>query len=101
MSPTLLSSRPLSVRIVSKRLVLNFVPVNHAAFVPLPPQAEGVSHQALSEIERRHRDIVSLQSSIEELADIWRHVAALVESQVTYRGHTIQGYRGGVCSPPG
>lgn len=53
---------------------------------PRPPQAEGVSHQALSEIERRHRDIASLQSSIEELADIWRHVAALVESQVTCTG---------------
>lgn len=53
---------------------------------PRPPQAEGVSHQALSEIERRHRDIASLQSSIEELADIWRHVAALVESQVTCGG---------------
>lgn len=46
----------------------------------------GVSSQALSEIERRHRDIASLQSSIQELADIWRHVAALVESQVTFGG---------------
>lgn len=51
-----------------------------------PPQAEGVSHEALSEIERRHRDITSLQSSIEELADIWTHVAALVEAQVTCGG---------------
>lgn len=52
---------------------------------PRPSQAEGVSHQVLSELERRHRDIASLQSSIEELADIWRHVAVLVESQVTCR----------------
>lgn len=55
-------------------------------FLSPPPQAVGVSSQALSEIERRHRDIASLQSSIEELADIWRHVAALVESQVTSGG---------------
>lgn len=50
------------------------------------PQAGVESSQALSEMEHRHRDIVSLESSIEELADIWRHIAALLESQVTCGG---------------
>lgn len=70
-------------------------------FCPHPPQAEDVSLHALSEIERRHRDIASLQSSIEELADIWRDVAALVESQVTCRGQRRRGYRVDMCSPAG
>ncbi|XP_075885208.1 syntaxin-1A-like [Nelusetta ayraudi] len=53
----------------------------HRQIAIFTPAAVGVSSQALSEIELRHQDIASLQSSIEELADIWRHVAALVESQ--------------------
>lgn len=78
-----LSSRPPSVHIVSYWLPSAS---QSRCVCLLPPQAEGVSQKALSEIERRHQDIASLQSSIEELAEIWRHVATLVESQVTCGG---------------
>lgn len=42
----------------------------------------GVSKQALSEIESRHKDIVRLESSIKELHDMFVDIAMLVESQV-------------------
>jgi len=42
----------------------------------------GVSKQALSEIEARHKDIVRLESSIKELHDMFVDIAMLVESQV-------------------
>ncbi|XP_031158946.1 syntaxin-3a isoform X6 [Sander lucioperca] len=41
----------------------------------------GVSKQALSEIEARHKDIVRLESSIKELHDMFVDIAMLVESQ--------------------
>lgn len=42
----------------------------------------GISKQALSEIEARHKDIVRLESSIKELHDMFVDIAMLVESQV-------------------
>lgn len=42
----------------------------------------GISKQALSEIESRHKDIVRLESSIKELHDMFVDIAMLVESQV-------------------
>ncbi|KAI4893784.1 hypothetical protein NFI96_033973, partial [Prochilodus magdalenae] len=44
----------------------------------------GISKQALSEIESRHKDIVRLESSIKELHDMFVDIAMLVESQGTY-----------------
>lgn len=44
----------------------------------------GISKQALSEIESRHKDIVRLESSIKELHDMFVDIAMLVESQVQY-----------------
>lgn len=44
----------------------------------------GISKQALSEIEARHKDIVRLESSIKELHDMFVDIAMLVESQVRY-----------------
>lgn len=44
----------------------------------------GISKQALSEIESRHKDIVRLESSIKELHDMFVDIAMLVESQVHY-----------------
>lgn len=44
----------------------------------------GISKQALSEIEARHKDIVRLESSIKELHDMFVDIAMLVESQVQY-----------------
>ncbi|XP_052006141.1 syntaxin-3-like isoform X2 [Xyrauchen texanus] len=41
----------------------------------------GISKQALSEIEARHKDIVRLESSIKELHDMFQDIAMLVESQ--------------------
>ncbi|XP_054890789.1 syntaxin 3b isoform X1 [Poeciliopsis prolifica] len=41
----------------------------------------GISKQALSEIECRHKDIVRLESSIKELHDMFVDIAMLVESQ--------------------
>ncbi|XP_053091578.1 syntaxin 3b isoform X3 [Pangasianodon hypophthalmus] len=41
----------------------------------------GISKQALSEIESRHKDIVRLESSIKELHDMFLDIAMLVESQ--------------------
>ncbi|XP_049605558.1 syntaxin 3b isoform X5 [Syngnathus scovelli] len=41
----------------------------------------GISKQALSEIEARHKDIVRLESSIKELHDMFVDIAMLVESQ--------------------
>ncbi|XP_078809679.1 syntaxin 3b isoform X6 [Oryzias latipes] len=43
----------------------------------------GISKQALSEIESRHKDIVRLESSIKELHDMFVDIAMLVESQKT------------------
>ncbi|XP_026135831.1 syntaxin-3 isoform X1 [Carassius auratus] len=43
----------------------------------------GISKQALSEIEARHKDIVRLESSIKELHDMFVDIAMLVESQHT------------------
>lgn len=42
----------------------------------------GISKQALSEIEARHKDIVRLESSIKELHDMFVDIAMLVETQV-------------------
>ncbi|MEQ2196277.1 Syntaxin-3 [Xenoophorus captivus] len=42
----------------------------------------GISKQALSEIESRHKDIVRLESSIKELHDMFVDIAMLVESQL-------------------
>lgn len=56
--------------------------------VHLPPGCRtqivdsGISKQALSEIESRHKDIVRLESSIKELHDMFVDIAMLVESQV-------------------
>lgn len=47
----------------------------------------GISKQALSEIEARHKDIVRLESSIKELHDMFVDIAMLVESQV----HSLDG----------
>lgn len=44
----------------------------------------GISKQALSEIEARHKDIVRLESSIKELHDMFVDIAMLVESQVVH-----------------
>lgn len=44
----------------------------------------GISKQALSEIESRHKDIVRLESSIKELHDMFVDIAMLVESQVRH-----------------
>ncbi|XP_061101824.1 syntaxin-3 isoform X1 [Conger conger] len=41
----------------------------------------GISRQALSEIEARHKDIVRLESSIKELHDMFVDIAMLVENQ--------------------
>ncbi|XP_061107627.1 syntaxin 3b isoform X3 [Conger conger] len=41
----------------------------------------GISKQALSEIESRHKDIVRLESSIKELHDMFMDIAMLVENQ--------------------
>ncbi|XP_036373264.1 syntaxin-3 [Megalops cyprinoides] len=41
----------------------------------------GISKQALSEIEARHKDIVRLESSIKELHDMFVDIAMLVENQ--------------------
>uniref|UniRef100_A0A8C6TZL4 Syntaxin-3 n=1 Tax=Neogobius melanostomus TaxID=47308 RepID=A0A8C6TZL4_9GOBI len=41
----------------------------------------GISKQALSEIESRHKDIVRLESSIKELHDMFVDIAMLVENQ--------------------
>lgn len=42
----------------------------------------GISKQALSEIEARHKDIMRLESSIKELHDMFVDIAVLVENQV-------------------
>lgn len=55
-----------------------------------PSQIDGdarTSGQALSEIESRHQDIVSLESSIRELHEVFADTAMLLESQVR-RGAT-------------
>lgn len=54
--------------------------------VTLSPQIvdSGISKQALSEIESRHKDIVRLESSIKELHDMFVDIAMLVESQVQH-----------------
>ncbi|XP_037396381.1 syntaxin-3a isoform X9 [Pygocentrus nattereri] len=44
----------------------------------------GISKQALSEIESRHKDIVRLESSIKELHDMFVDIAMLVESQFSF-----------------
>uniref|UniRef100_A0A0S7F5B0 STX3 n=1 Tax=Poeciliopsis prolifica TaxID=188132 RepID=A0A0S7F5B0_9TELE len=49
----------------------------------------GISKQALSEIESRHKDIVRLESSIKELHDMFVDIAMLVESQVHSSGHHL------------
>jgi len=49
----------------------------------------GISKQALSEIEARHKDIVRLESSIKELHDMFVDIAMLVESQVHARDPTF------------
>lgn len=49
----------------------------------------GISKQALSEIEARHKDIVRLESSIKELHDMFVDIAMLVESQVHLHHHII------------
>uniref|UniRef100_A0A8C2JYQ7 Syntaxin-3 n=1 Tax=Cyprinus carpio TaxID=7962 RepID=A0A8C2JYQ7_CYPCA len=41
----------------------------------------GISKQALSEIEARHKDIMRLESSIKELHDMFVDIAMLVENQ--------------------
>ncbi|KAL4593725.1 syntaxin-3-like [Arapaima gigas] len=41
----------------------------------------GISQQALSEIESRHKDIIRLESSIKELHDMFVDIAMLVENQ--------------------
>uniref|UniRef100_A0A8C2ISQ9 Syntaxin-3 n=1 Tax=Cyprinus carpio TaxID=7962 RepID=A0A8C2ISQ9_CYPCA len=41
----------------------------------------GISKQALSEIEARHKDIMRLESSIKELHDMFVDIAVLVENQ--------------------
>jgi len=51
-------------------------------FSPLQIVDSGISKQALSEIESRHKDIVRLESSIKELHDMFVDIAMLVESQV-------------------
>ncbi|ROI47865.1 Syntaxin-3 [Anabarilius grahami] len=43
----------------------------------------GISKQALSEIEARHKDIMRLESSIKELHDMFVDIAMLVENQGT------------------
>ncbi|XP_048852343.1 syntaxin-3 isoform X1 [Brienomyrus brachyistius] len=43
--------------------------------------SSGISQQALSEIEARHKDIVRLESSIKELHDMFVDIAMLVENQ--------------------
>ncbi|XP_076830713.1 syntaxin-3 [Brachyhypopomus gauderio] len=43
--------------------------------------ASGISKQALSEIEARHKDIMRLESSIKELHDMFVDIAMLVENQ--------------------
>ncbi|KAI7801425.1 putative syntaxin-3 [Triplophysa rosa] len=48
----------------------------------------GISKQALSEIEARHKDIVRLESSIKELHDMFVDIAMLVESQVHSSAHS-------------
>lgn len=49
----------------------------------------GISKQALSEIESRHKDIVRLESSIKELHDMFVDIAMLVESQVHSSGYHL------------
>ncbi|XP_053361517.1 syntaxin 3b isoform X6 [Clarias gariepinus] len=44
----------------------------------------GISKQALSEIESRHKDIVRLESSIKELHDMFVDIAMLVENQFSF-----------------
>lgn len=41
-----------------------------------------ISSQALTEIESRHQDIISLESSISELHEIFADMAILLEIQV-------------------
>ncbi|XP_026856299.2 syntaxin-3 [Electrophorus electricus] len=43
--------------------------------------ASGISKQALSEIEARHKDIMRLENSIKELHDMFVDIAVLVENQ--------------------
>lgn len=58
----------------------------------------GISKQALSEIEARHKDIVRLESSIKELHDMFVDIAMLVESQVQSSTSTSQSFRPPVSS---
>uniref|UniRef100_A0A673Z5X0 Syntaxin-3 n=1 Tax=Salmo trutta TaxID=8032 RepID=A0A673Z5X0_SALTR len=53
----------------------------------------GISKQALSEIEARHKDIVRLESSIKELHDMFVDIAMLVESQ----GDIVNNIEAQVC----
>lgn len=46
-----------------------------------------ISSQALSEIESRHQDIMCLESSIEELREIFADTAMLLEIQVSWPPH--------------
>lgn len=41
-----------------------------------------ITSQAVSEIESRHQDIISLESSIQELHEIFTDMAMLLEIQV-------------------
>uniref|UniRef100_A0A3B3T1J6 Syntaxin 3a n=1 Tax=Paramormyrops kingsleyae TaxID=1676925 RepID=A0A3B3T1J6_9TELE len=59
--------------------------------------SSGISQQALSEIEARHKDIVRLESSIKELHDMFVDIAMLVENQVNvcfphrnWKGHRVE-----------
>lgn len=54
------------------------------ALCPTQIVDSGISKQALSEIESRHKDIVRLESSIKELHDMFVDIAMLVESQVRH-----------------
>lgn len=45
--------------------------------------SSSLSPEALDQIQARHRDIVRLESSIEDLQQVFCDVAALLDSQVS------------------
>ncbi|KAK1791892.1 hypothetical protein P4O66_013877 [Electrophorus voltai] len=57
------------------------VAVFTAGYLYVRIMASGISKQALSEIEARHKDIMRLESSIKELHDMFVDIAVLVENQ--------------------
>lgn len=65
-------------------LDLNRVLMSYLNHIILQVNSEtGVSGQALNQIESRHQDILSLESSITELHEIFADTAMLLESQVS------------------